>query len=99
MGVVVMFSNDAKSVYRRNRMTKQKAIEILEEVKELDDSIYSYEPMYMEALETVIKALKEKQILLGEELRKFRGTIKDKNTLIGFNMAIAICNKYLGETE
>ena len=34
---------------------------------------------------------------LGEELRKFRGTIKDKNTLIGFNMAIAICNKYLGE--
>lgn len=37
--------------------------------------------------------------LLGEELRKFRGTIKDKNTLIGFNMAIAICNKYLGETE
>ena len=38
-------------------------------------------------------------LLLGEELRKFRGTIKDKNTLIGFNMAIAICNKYLGETE
>lgn len=36
---------------------------------------------------------------LGEELRKFRYTIKDIDTLIGFNMAVAICNKYLGEEE
>ena len=37
--------------------------------------------------------------LLGQELRKFRKTIKDKNTLIGFNMAVAICNKHLGDIE
>lgn len=36
---------------------------------------------------------------LGKELRKFRNTINDKKTLIGFNMAVAICNKYLGEKE
>lgn len=42
-------------------MTLEDAIEILEEIKELDDSIYSYDPMYMEALETVIKAVKEKK--------------------------------------
>ena len=42
-------------------MTKQEAIEILEEVKELDDSIYSYDSNYMEALEVAIEVLKEKQ--------------------------------------
>ena len=42
-------------------MTKQEAIEILEEVKELDDSIYSYDSNYMKALEVAIKVLKEKQ--------------------------------------
>lgn len=40
-------------------MTKQKAIEILEEVKELDDSIYSYNLGYMRALEFAIEVLKE----------------------------------------
>lgn len=40
-----------------------------------------------------------KPFLLGEELRKFRKTIKDKNTLIGFNMAVAICNKQFGENN
>lgn len=37
-----------------------------------------------------------KPFVLGEELRKFREAIKDENTLIGFNMAVAICNKHLG---
>lgn len=40
-------------------MTKQKAIEILGEVKELDDSIYSYNLAYMRALEFVIELLKK----------------------------------------
>lgn len=49
-------------------MTIEKAIEILEEVKELDDSIYSYDSNYMEALEVAIEVLKEKQ----NELHKRR---------------------------
>ena len=36
---------------------------------------------------------------LGEELRKVREGITDEKMLIGYNMAIAICNKYLGESE
>lgn len=39
-------------------MTLEDAIEILEEIKELDDSIYSYDTKYMEALETVLEAVK-----------------------------------------
>ena len=36
---------------------------------------------------------------LGEEMRKVRSGIVDEKVLIGFNMAIAICNKYLGEEK
>lgn len=36
---------------------------------------------------------------LGKELRKARKGIADEKVLIGYNMAVAICNKYLGETE
>ena len=36
---------------------------------------------------------------LGEELRTFRGGIKDEKVLTGFNMAIALCNKHLTDTR
>lgn len=36
---------------------------------------------------------------LGEELRKTRKGIADEKVLIGYNMAVAICNKHLGESE
>ena len=42
-------------------MTLGEAIEILEEVKELDDTLYAYSSAYMEALEVAISALKEVQ--------------------------------------
>lgn len=42
-------------------MTPEEAIEILEEVKELDDTLYSYNAAYMEALEVALFALKEIQ--------------------------------------
>lgn len=42
-------------------MTPEEAIEILEEVKELDDTLYAYSPAYMEALEVAISTLKEIQ--------------------------------------
>lgn len=43
-------------------MTKQEAIEILEEVKELDDTMYAYNPAYMNALDMAIEVLKEIQL-------------------------------------
>ena len=42
-------------------MTLEEAIEILEEVKELDDTLYAYNAAYMEALEVALFALKEIQ--------------------------------------
>lgn len=42
-------------------MTLEEAIEILEEVKELDDTLYVYNAAYMEALEVALFALKEIQ--------------------------------------
>ena len=36
---------------------------------------------------------------LGEELRKVREGIKNEKVLIGFNMAVAICNKHLEGSE
>ena len=39
-------------------MTREESIAILEEVKENDDSMYQYNPTYLEALEMAIAALK-----------------------------------------
>lgn len=41
-------------------MEKEKAIEILNEVKVLDDSIYQYSSAYMEALDMAIEALENR---------------------------------------
>lgn len=49
-------------------MTPEEAIEILEEVKELDDTMYAYNPAYMNALDMAIKALKEIQLYKDNKL-------------------------------
>ena len=40
-------------------MTSEKALEILQEIKELDDSIYQYNPEYMQALDIAIMEIKK----------------------------------------
>ena len=42
-------------------MTPEEATEILEEIKELDDTLYAYSADYMEALEVALSVLKEIQ--------------------------------------
>ena len=42
-------------------MTLEEAIEILEEVKELDDTLYAYSDAYMKALEVALSVLREIQ--------------------------------------
>ena len=49
-------------------MTKQEAIEILEEVKELDDTMYAYNTAYMNALDMAIEALEEIQLYKDNKL-------------------------------
>jgi len=72
-------------------MTREQAIHSLiahgfkvEQVGEIIKAVTPQEP--------TIKAL-------GKELRKARKGIADEKVLIGYNMAVAICNKYLGESE
>lgn len=50
------------------------------------------------AVKVAIKAL-ENIVALGEDMRICRESITDEKVLIGFNMAVAICNKYLGKGE
>ena len=40
-------------------MTREETIDILEEVKELDDSIYQYNTKYLKALDVAIESLKQ----------------------------------------
>ena len=40
-------------------MTREEAINILKEVKQLDDSIYQYNTKYFEALDMAIKTLEQ----------------------------------------
>lgn len=52
-------------------MTENEAKLILEEVKELDDTMYAYSEVYMNALDVAIKALQDIQ-----EYRKIRAVRK-----------------------
>ncbi len=44
-------------------MTREEAIEILEEVKTIDDSMYQYNEKYLQALDLAIKALEQTDAL------------------------------------
>ena len=67
-------------------MKPEEAIEILEEVKELDDTMYAYNPAYMNSLDMAIESLKEvqryREIGTVEECREAVGKQKPKKPLI-----------------
>ena len=51
-------------------MTREEAIEILEEVRTIDDSMYQYNERYLQALDLAIKALKQtedKEVITNQE--------------------------------
>lgn len=54
-----------------------------------------------DALRMARKVLEQEPniVALGEELRICQNSITDEKVLIGFNMAVALCNKHLGESE
>lgn len=45
-------------------MTKEDAVNILEEVKEIDDSMFQYSEAYMTALDMAIEALREQKTVI-----------------------------------
>ena len=80
----------------------KQAYEQLKYCEALDMAINSLQVDEMYALEEehadefISKSMIE---AMGEELRTVRKGIKDENVLIGYNMAIAICNKYINREE
>ena len=66
------------------QMTIYDAVEILEEIKELDDSIYAYNKNYLEALEMAIVALKMQNDRI-IELTKETETLKWDSQVMNFN--------------
>ena len=61
-------------------MKPEEAIEILEEIKELDDTLYAYSDIYMKALETAISALEEiQQYREIGTVEEFRGAVEKQN--------------------
>ena len=62
-------------------MTLEEAIEILEEVKAFDDSMYAYNPAYSEAIDLAIEALKAQQprVMTMEEVRSL-----DKDAVVWY---------------
>lgn len=60
-------------------MTNEQAIDILTEVKYMDDSMYQYDPIYMEALDMAIEALKMNTDVDFDKVREqFREIDNDK---------------------
>ena len=83
----------------KRRMKPEEAIDILEEIKVLDDTIYSYSPVYMQALETAISALKEiqqyRKIGTVEEIKSVKKYIDLKRRCGTPANTIDLCAEYV----
>lgn len=76
-------------------MRKQDAVEILEEVKLLDDSMYQYDSNYLDALNMAIDSLKTEAIpikWIREFLNEIGGAIENNGSLSNETI------RYLSET-
>ena len=78
-------------------MTREEKIAELINIR--DNFNYTLTPR--EVFDDAIKALEQEPntVALGEDMRICRESITDEKVLIGFNMAVALCNKHLGESE
>lgn len=78
-------------MYRK--MTIEEAIDIMKEVKELDDSIYQYNTTYRKALDMLIEAVEQKpkwmpyqEIIstIKEEMKRRELTVQDLAEMTGY---------------
>ena len=60
---------------------------------------FGYKQEDIDAETTLDVVPKETIKMLGDDLRLFQAGIKSKNALIGFNAALALCNKWLGQID
>ena len=80
-------------------MIPEEAIEILEEVKELDDTMYAYNPAYMNSLDMAIESLKEiqqyREIGTVEEIKSVKKYIDLKKRCGTPANTIDLCAEYV----
>jgi hypothetical protein len=77
--------------------------------QDVEDAIYDYSRScdvnyaqimeFIDKLPSVTPQQKPNIKALGEDIRICQKSITDKKVLIGFNMAVALCNKHLAESE
>ena len=90
-----------------NREEYQKAIDFIHAYlhpigkSEWEMKKLKYRDMAIKALERERDEFISRSVIedMGEELRTIQKSITDKNALIGFNMAVAICNKHISGKE
>ena len=82
-------------------MTREEAIHILDTLKPTNTTSAYDGYIVGKAITMAIKALEQMDKIkaMGDELRIYQKAITNEVALIGFNMAVAICNKHLGESE
>ena len=76
-------------------MTKHEAIEVLEEVKMLDDSMFAYSQAYNDALDIAIEALKAQEprvMTLEEALGGNECWIEGRSVACGYGDAVLTCD-------
>jgi hypothetical protein len=69
------------------------------EVQEIVNGIVDAQIKALRDLPSVTPQQKPNIKALGEDIRICQKSITDKKVLIGFNMAVALCNKHLAESE
>lgn len=60
---------------------------------------YGYKQADIDEMQTLDMIPKETIKGLGNDLRAFQKGINSKRALVGFNAAVALCNKWLGQID
>ena len=94
--------NHAMRRYACDEEVNKKDREIMERMLEVEPIFTDFEhkaEIVISQLRADRDRLQENIKALGEDMRICQKSIKNKKVLIGFNMAVALCNKHLAESE
>lgn len=97
----IIYRDNCEYYEREEDMTREEAIICLKGIKNYGRDTFNEQSDWQNSLNMAIEALEQEQNIksMGEDMRICREAITDEKMLIGFNMAMALCNKYLGESE
>lgn len=94
--------NHAMRRYACDEEVNKKDREIMERMLEVEPIFTDFEhkaEIVISQLRADRDKLQEAIKALGDDMRICQKSIKNKKVFIGFNMAVALCNKHLAESE